>query len=578
MAEARTRAEAVAHCVEEILKDAEFPALSRQIRDTMAVLDDEDASMQRLANIVLQDYSLTLKVILAANGFHYNRSGRPLLSATHAMVLLGFKTIRDLASSLLLFEHYHRKSPGLKELMLLSMLTANQAREAAERVSLAAPEQAHLCGMFRGLGEVLIGCHRPAEYAAILKAVTDEKRTPADACLAVLKFTYEDLGEAIAQHWGMPAVVAQTMRSSGSADRDDLGAIVSFSHELTTAVYRHDSEQSPSGVGRVFEKYKIRLGLDRDDVTSILEGAVQVTRETFAQARISVNDLRLRRQTRLALQAISAVPDETAVEPAGGAADATGAEAEAGADPVAPSIEELRERFAQEIDAALGGQDGMDLNRMLLMVLEGIYRGGPFDRVMFCLVNADRSEVRGRFGLGADVDPLVAQFQFPLALSSAGGPVARALVTVLDLWCGKAAGMAPDEAALAARFGSDAFAVFPVMVQGRIVGCLYFDRCTDRPAPDAATLTFLRRLRDAAARAVEITRTTMAPPRKAAPASKHLSPGARSQAILRVLRGEAVETVSRDVGVAVAEVELWRRDFLAGALAALGEKEKNGGE
>jgi hypothetical protein len=34
-----------------------------------------DASVQQLANIVLKDYSLTLKVIRAANSFQYNRSG-----------------------------------------------------------------------------------------------------------------------------------------------------------------------------------------------------------------------------------------------------------------------------------------------------------------------------------------------------------------------------------------------------------------------------------------------------------------------------------------------------------------------
>jgi len=577
MTEVRTREQAVAQCVGQILSDAEFPALSRQIRDTLAVLDDDDASMQRLANIVLQDYSLALKVILAANGFYYNRSGRPILSATHAMVLLGVKTVRALASSLLLFEHYHRKSPGLKELMLLSMLTANQARETAEHTGFEAPEQAHLCGMFRNLGEVLIACHRPAEYAAILKVMTDEKKTPAAACLAQLAFTFEDLGVAIVQHWGMPAVVAQSMRSKGANDRDDLAALVSFSHELTTAVYRSDLEQSPSGVELVFEKYRARLALDRSDVTRILEGAVQSTRETFAQAQISVNDLRLRRQTRLAIQAIRAASDEAA-EPTGSAGDAAGVAREAEADTVAPSIDELRERFVEEITTALGGQDGMDLNRVLLMVLEGVYRGGPFDRAMFCLVNADRSEVRGRFGLGTDVDPLLAQFQFPVALSPEGGPVARALVEGHDLWCRTAAGMAPDEEAVAVRFGANHFAVLPLAVQGRVVGCLYFDGCTEQPAPDEATLVFLGRMREAAARAVEITRASMTQPGKAARAGKRLSPGAKTQVILRVLRGESIESVSRDVGVTVGQVARWRRDFLAGALAALGDTDNKSGE
>jgi HD-like signal output (HDOD) protein len=567
-----THAEAVTDCVEEILKDGDFPALSRQIRDTLTALDDEGASMQRLANVVLQDYGLTLKVIHTANSFHYNRSGQPILSATQALILLGVTTTRDLASSLLLFEHYHRKSPWLKELMLLSMLTANQAGEAAERLHVEAPEQAYLSGMFRNLGEVLLACHRPAEYAALLEAVTDERKTPAQACLALLKFTYEDLGAAIANHWGMPPAVSQALRSGGAADSEDLGALVSFSHELTTAVYRDDSGQSPSAIARVFESYRDRLGLDRDNVTSILERAVLGTREAFFQAGIPVDDLRLWRQTRLALQVVRSLPSEMGFEPAG--ADAAGALARAGADAVAPSFEALRKGFVKDIAAALGNPHGVDLNQLLLMVLEGIYRGGPFDRAMFCLVNADRSVAQGRFGLGAGIDPLVAQFQFPMAASSADEPVARALIAGQDLWCSKAAGLTPDEAALAARFGADTFAVFPLIVQRRIVGCLYFDRRTNQPAPDEATWIFLRRLRDAAARAVGIARTTRAPIREGARARKVIAPETRSQSVLRVLRGEAAEAVSADVGVTVAEVERWRRNFLAGALAGLSEMVK----
>lgn len=83
------------------------------------MLGDEDASVQRLANIVLRDYGLTLQVIRAANSFHYNRSGCPVVTATHAMVLLGVHAVRALVSGIVIFEHCQRHSPGLKHLMLL---------------------------------------------------------------------------------------------------------------------------------------------------------------------------------------------------------------------------------------------------------------------------------------------------------------------------------------------------------------------------------------------------------------------------------------------------------------------------
>src|SRR3982751_6505284 len=103
--------------VRRILASDDFPAFSKVMSDLMASLRDDDASAQRLANLVLRDYALTVKVIRTANTGHYNRYGRTVQSATHALMLLGARTVRDLASGLLLFEQYRRRSPGMKELM-----------------------------------------------------------------------------------------------------------------------------------------------------------------------------------------------------------------------------------------------------------------------------------------------------------------------------------------------------------------------------------------------------------------------------------------------------------------------------
>jgi len=44
---------------------------------------------------------------------------------------------------------------------------------------------------------------------------------------------------------------------------------------------------------------------------------------------------------------------------------------------------------------------------------------------------------------------------------------------------------------------------------------------------------------------------------------------AKSEVVLRLLRGEAVDAVSREIQVPAHELEGWRRDFLEGAAAKL---------
>lgn len=103
-------------------------------------------------------------------------------------------TVRQLVGSLLLFKNYSRKSPELMELMLLSLLTANHAHAAATRLQLQDPDEAHLCGMFRNLGEVLIAGHFPEDYQRIRARIRDDDRSDPAAVKMVLGFPYIDLG------------------------------------------------------------------------------------------------------------------------------------------------------------------------------------------------------------------------------------------------------------------------------------------------------------------------------------------------------------------------------------------------
>jgi hypothetical protein len=59
-----------------------LPALSNGIIEAIAELDDDANSLQRLTNLVLRDYGLTLLVVRTANSAPDLRSGRAIQSAT----------------------------------------------------------------------------------------------------------------------------------------------------------------------------------------------------------------------------------------------------------------------------------------------------------------------------------------------------------------------------------------------------------------------------------------------------------------------------------------------------------------
>jgi HD-like signal output (HDOD) protein len=487
-----------------IHESSDFPALSRQIIETISMINDDASSLQRLANVVLREYSLTLSVVRTANTVHYRRTGRPIQSATHAMMMLGARTVRTLASSLLLFENYSKRSPVLKELMVMSLITANHAREVSARLERTDAEEAHLSGMMRNLGEVLIACHFPDDYARIQERVHELGQSAAGASHAVLGFRYEDLAAAISRQWGMPDSVVQGIRARPGAVTSDASAITAFSHDLTQAIYRRvvrgaderaDADDAERAVADVLERHGAHLKLTRDFVRDVVEAALDETRELFTTARVPMEARKLKQLSDAARHAmgLSATP--------------TGEwEMEVTPHDDRPGSPMLRRRLRHEVEEKVDPASGAELGALLLLALEAVLRGGPFDRVIACVLSADRTRLVARSGLGDGVDALMSRFDLPM--TARGGAVVAALQQRQPVYVPADRAMTVQDVRWAHSMGVAQFGVFPILVSGTTVGCLYVDRVAREPVPDRVAIEYVKSVAQSVVRAIEARRAT----------------------------------------------------------------------
>jgi hypothetical protein len=570
--------------VRQILEAADFPMFSHQMCEIMASLDGGEASAQRLANLVLRDYALTVKVIRTANTVHYNRTGRPVQSATHAMMLLGASTVRDLASGLLLFEHYSNRSPGLKELMLLSLLTAGHAREIALRAGTVDPRRrscaacsatsARCSSPRTSRASTPRCCARPpsaASWARCIRACTPPRR-----CSAARSRTWA---------WRSPATGGCRTRCSAACARpagareQGLELMTAFGHELTNAIYREEAATARNAVGAVMRGYGPRLQLTRDVLAAVAESAMAGTRETFANARVALDDLRLARQISAALSeerheqpptgAVAAGAPSDGGQAAGGApTDGRAARPSPDAPPISgPPLAALRDRLALEVENASADVTVYDLQRTVLIALEAMMRGGPVDRAAFCVPDARLTALSARFALGEGAEQLLAGTLLPLAAATgAAGPV---LLRGQEVVISAADGLVAYDAQLLRAWNASAVALLPVAVDGVTIGCVYADRRVASPATDVPAIAYLRRVVAALTRAIVLRRGT--PNSAPAVQSPSHTPEDKAAVVLRLLRGEPAARVSADCGVSAAELDRWRAEFLDGAVARLGK-------
>jgi HD-like signal output (HDOD) protein len=465
-------------CVRRLSREEGAPPFCRHANELIARTLDLDGGSSDLARVALKDLGLTSQILRAANSALYNHSGRPILSVPHGIVLIGWDTLRNLIGTIRYIEHYANRSPGLRELMMLSLLSALHSREIAVSVGYPQPEEAHLCGLFRNLGEVLIACHCPQEYAKIILAMHKENIDEGRASAQVLGFPWDEVGWRVAANWDMPPKIDMCLGRSGipAASPGDrcLVSITDYARYLTHAIYRDGTAIERIQPRSILDPWGRREVVPVGDLRRLTDSALTETQETFAALGIPSCSLLRDRQAELAHGLLASVPVFDAA-----------------------SWRSL-DAAAEDAGRVVRG-DAFELTAVISTLLDAV-RGAGFDRAVFGLLNDEHTSIRGRLASGGVVADVLRRFDFPI--DRLDGPIRASIQYRSDVLVDCARDGRYDRSALVAAMAPAALALFPIVVNQKPVGCLYADRQSAAPDLDTARLP-LGRVRDAMAAAIK---------------------------------------------------------------------------
>ena len=466
-------------CVQRISREEGAPPFGQHASELIArTLDLDGGSSGTLARVAFKDLGLTSQILRAANSALYNRSGRPIMSVPHGIVLIGWDTLRNLIGTIRFIEHYANRSPGLRELMMLSLLSAVHSRDIAASVGYPRPEEAHLGGLFRNLGEVMVACHCPEEYSKIILIMHKENIDESRASVRVLGFSWDEVGLRVAARWDMPPNIDVCLRGpggpAGSPMDRCLASITDYARDLTHAVYRDGAAIERMHLRWVVDPRGRRVVLPEAGLRLLTDSALRETRDTFAALGIPSNSLRLDRQAERARDLLASVPVFDAAR--------------------WRSLDEAAENANRVVR-----DEDFELTAVISALLDAV-RGAGFDRAVFGLLNDEHTSIRGRLASGGAVEDVLRGFDFPV--DRLDGPIRAALQYKSDVLIDCARDGRYDGSALVAAMEPAAFALFPLVVDEKPVGCLYADRQSAAPDLDTARSP-LGRVRDTMAAAIK---------------------------------------------------------------------------
>jgi serine/threonine protein kinase len=493
----------------------DFPALGESIVRIQRIASSETESLASLSSEILKDVALTNKLLRMVNTVHFANAGAGSISTiSRAVALVGFAGIRNMALSVVLLDHMQDRTHAaqIREEFLRGLMAGTLAAELTPSPREA--EEVFIGAMFQNLGRMLTQYYFPEEAQQIRQDARGAGMAAEDkVAVRVLGLSYQALGVGVAKAWGLPDSLQHMMaqpEGQPPAKAVDKASerqrwIGRIANEITDTMLGDDVAGVDARIGRVADDFAPALGLPRRSVLAAAESARE--RLTALADALGLHVTPDAPASRLMVPPHEVPTDTLAPHQLAATAHAplddglTIVLDDAPPRPPSPPRAELLAAGVQDITNSMVA-DNFKLNEVLRMVLETMFRALDFQRVVFCLRDPKTETLTGRFGLGADIDAVKADFR--VALKPKGAPdLFSAICTkgmdtlIADATAANVAQRLP--AWYRDKVNAPAFLLLPMSLKGTTFALIYADKA--RPGGievDEKELSLLRTLRNQA--------------------------------------------------------------------------------
>ena len=263
----------------------DLPALPEVVVRVMRITEDPRSDAQSIAKVIATDQAMAARVLKLANSAFYGLPRR-VGTLSEAVVILGFRTIKNLAIAASTFELLNREIAGYwlqrGELWRHSLACAMGAQLIARKVHLPVVEEAFVAGLLHDIGKVAINLFVREQFDQIMERALQDRIPFVEAEQAVLGFNHAMAGGLIAEKWNLPpslvSVIKYHHQPSGAPDKELMISVVHLADILSITM---GIGIGGDGLYYVLEEDTLAmLGLEQADIDELCEQIV----EQMAQA------------------------------------------------------------------------------------------------------------------------------------------------------------------------------------------------------------------------------------------------------------------------------------------------------
>ena len=190
-----------------------LPTLPTVVARINQLIDDPTASAGDINEVISHDLALSAKILKLVNSAFYGFPRR-ISSMTHAVVILGFNTVRNIALSAFVFDAFDTRALpfGHRNFWIHSVGVGVAADSLAVRSGMPVSDDAFVGGLLHDVGKVVMHQFLPAEFAAVLERAKRQDITFLEAELAEGQAGHAEVGALLMENWKLPERLVATLR------------------------------------------------------------------------------------------------------------------------------------------------------------------------------------------------------------------------------------------------------------------------------------------------------------------------------------------------------------------------------
>lgn len=200
-----------------------MPAFPKSVQSILALTRNMDCSPKDLVQVIGKDPVITVKVLRVVNSAYYSLSSQ-ITSIDHAVVFLGFNTIKNLALSIAaisMLPANHLAGFDAQQYLLHSLMTAGIAKQLAIRVQDADPNDCFIAGLLHDFGKVVVAQCMPAEYQRAVEISLWNETSLHDALRQVVGVDHFAIGAMLVERWRFAPQLIETIGGLNTATLKD---------------------------------------------------------------------------------------------------------------------------------------------------------------------------------------------------------------------------------------------------------------------------------------------------------------------------------------------------------------------